>query len=305
MSPRSLVLLLICVSVSDLCAQDLEPRRWSHLPTNINIAGTGLVATDGDIHFDPVQRIEDAQFEMYSVAKNYVHSFEFLGKTSRLEFRVPYSMGRWEGVVNGNYVSTRRHGFSDPRARFAMNLIGAPPLKGAEYLQYRAANTTNTVVGAALVVTLPLGEYNSQRLINLGGNRTVYRPQLGVLHIRGSWQFELTTTLSIFEDNDDFFGGTVIKQDPMWFFEGHIVRTFSKGRWLGLSSGYSYDGESSVNGIAQNNDEHTRYLALSYGMPISKSQSIKLTYLNADTNVLIGNSLDSVILSWSVNWLSK
>lgn len=285
--------------------QDLEPRRWSHLPINLHVAGTGLVFTDGDIHFDPVQRIEDAKFEMVSLAGSYVRSFEFLGKSSRIEYRVPYSMGRWEGVVNGNHVSTRRHGFSDPRIRFAMNLYGAPPLKGAEFMQYRASHTTNTIVGAAFSVTLPLGEYYSERLINLGGNRYIYRPQMGVLHQRGPWQFELTTTLSFFENNDDFFGGSVVKQDPMWFFEGHVVRTFEKGKWLGLSAGYSYDGESQINDVSQRNTDHTRYAALSFGMPISKAQSVKLTYLNADTNVFIGNSINSLIFSWSINWFSN
>ena len=286
-------------------SQDLEPRRWTHLPTNLNVAGTGLVATDGDIHFDPVQRIENAKFEMYSLAGSYIKSFEFLGKTSRIEFRTPYSMGRWEGLVNGNYASTRRHGFSDPRIRFAINLVGAPPLKGPEFMQYQASHTTRTIVGAALSVTLPLGEYNSERLINLGGNRFIYRPQIGVLHQRGPWQYEVTTTLSIYEDNDDFFGNAVVTQDSMWFLEGHIIRSFAKGRWLGLSGGYSYDGESQINGVPQRNDDHTRYVALSFGMPISKSQSVKLTYLNAETNVVIGNSIDSLIFSWSVNWFSN
>jgi hypothetical protein len=50
------------------------------------------------------------------------------------------------------------------------------------------------------------------------------------------------------------------------------------------------------------NDDRTKYFALSFGMPISRQQSMKLTYVNADTNVVIGSSSDSLILSWSMNW---
>lgn len=305
MNARLWVVMFFLLPCHSIWGQDLEPRRWTHLPINMNVAGAGVVATDGVIHFDPVQRIENAKFELYSIAESYVRSFEWLGKTSRIEFRVPYSMGRWEGLVNGEYVSTRRHGFADPRVRLAVNLIGAPPLEGAEFMQYRASHTTSTIVGAALSVTLPLGEYNSARLINLGGNRFVYRPQIGVLHQRGPWQFELTSTVSFYENNDDFYGGSVVEQDHMWFFEGHVVRTLAGGKWLGLSGGYSYDGNTQVNGVVQHNDDHTRYWAFNFGMPLSKTQSVKLTYLNAETNVLVGNDFESLILSWSINWFSN
>ena len=72
-----------------------------------------------------------------------------------------------------------RHGFDDPRLRLSVNFIGAPALKGKAYQAYRAAHPVNTVVGAALAVRLPLGEYKKDKLLNLGENRFVFRPQLG------------------------------------------------------------------------------------------------------------------------------
>jgi len=272
---------------------------------DMNVVGSALIATQGDIFLDPVLRIEDADFELYSIGASYIRTFEWLGKSSRIDFRVPYSNGRWEGIVNGSDVSTRRHGFGDPRIRFSMNLYGAPPLKGKPFMEYRVGNPISTTVGAALSVTLPLGEYYPDRLINLGGNRYIVRPQLGVLHTRGPWQFEATTTIAFFENNDEFFGGATLEQDPLWFFEGHIVHSFSRNRWMSLSGGYSYEGEGQLNGNSQNNQQRTRYWALSFGMPISRTQNIKLTYIDARTNVIVGSSSDSLILSWSMNWFSN
>lgn len=295
----SLVALLVC---ADVFAQDLEPRRWTHLPIGLNVFGSGVGWTTGDITLDPVLHIEDGKVAMYTLGANYVHSFELLGKSSRIDFRLPYASGHWQGVRDGVHVSTRRQGFMDPRIGFAMNLYGAPPLKGQEFIAYRGSHPVNTIVGVALSMSPPWGEYYPDRLINLGNNHWVIRPQLGVLHQRGPWQFEMTGTVVFYQDNDDFFGGQTLEQDPLGFLELHAIRAFSRGRWASLSTGYSYGGETTINGRPSHNDERTRYWALGHGMPISPSQSIKFTYVNADTNVYIGQSTNSLLFSWSMNW---
>jgi hypothetical protein len=295
-------LALLWFIAAEGSAQDLEPRRWSHLPTGMNVIGANTVWTDGEIFVDPVIRLENVTFERYALASTYVRTFEWLGKSSRVDFALPYVAGRWEGLLDGDYVSTRRHGFSDPFVRFSMNLYGAPPLKGVKYVQYRASHPVTTTVGAALAVTLPFGEYYEDRLINLGNNRYVVRPQLGVLHQRGPWQFEVTTTVSYYQDNDEFYGGTRLEQDTMWFFQGHVIRALSRNMWVSASGGFSYGGESQIDGVAKDNDDHTRYLSLSFGMPITTQQSLKISWVSADTNVLIGARSDSLVLGWSLNW---
>lgn len=297
----ALMALLSCCA-ADASAQDLEPRRWSHLPTGMNVIGASTVWTDGEIFSDPVARLQDATFERYTLSSSYVRTFAWLGKSSRIDFALPYVAGRWEGLLDGDYVSTRRRGFSDPLVRFSMNLYGAPPLKGMQYVRYRGSHAVTTTVGAAVAVTLPFGEYYGDKLINLGNNRYVVRPQLGVLHQRGPWQFEVTTTVSFYEDNDDFFGGARLEQDAMWFFQGHVIRSLPRNMWVSASGGFSYAGESAINGVAKDNEDHTRYWSLSFGMPITTQQSVKITWINADTNVIVGSRSNSLVLGWSLNW---
>ena len=47
--------------VREVCAQalaqDLEPRRWAHIPVGTNIGGVGYAFTAGDLEFDPVLEI--------------------------------------------------------------------------------------------------------------------------------------------------------------------------------------------------------------------------------------------------------
>jgi hypothetical protein len=294
--------LLLLLAAGDCIAQDLEPRRWSHLPVGLNVLGVGAGRTDGDIFFDPVLLIEDATVELNAGGVSYVRSFEWLGKSSRFDVTMPYARALWEGLLDGEYASRRRSGFADPRVRLSMNLYGAPPLSGKAYMQYRQNNPVNTTVGVALDVVLPLGEYNSEWLLNLGNNRYVFRPQLGVLHQRRKWQFEVTGSVFLFQDNDEFWRGTRLEQDPLWFLQGHVIYAFKPGWWASLSGGYAFDGEATVNGVPKNNGARSSYWALSLGMPLGARQALKVTWVTADTHVRAGVNSDSLLAAWSINW---
>ena len=65
-----------------------------------------------------------------------------------------------------------REGLADPWLRLSVDLVGAPALKGKEYLDFRSANPVSTVVGVAVAVMLPLGEYMADKLLNLGQTRS-------------------------------------------------------------------------------------------------------------------------------------
>jgi len=295
----TLVALLVLPAI-DCRAQDLEPRRWSHLPTGLNVVGVGLNKIDGDILLDPVLRAEDVTFELYGVGVRYVRTFDWLGRSGRIDTVLPYATGRWEGTVDGNYRTLRRHGFGDPLVRASIILYGAPALSPKELGQYVLENPVRTSIGAGLQVVMPLGQYTNQRLFNLGANRFVISPQLGILHQRHRWQFELTGSVFIFQDNDDFWRGTYLEQDPLWFIQGHVVYGFRPDWWVGVSGGFAYGGESFVDGQPKNNDARSGYHAVSFGMPLAPRQSLKFTWIVAETHVRIGADSEGFNASWSI-----
>jgi len=297
-----LTLLLQVGPDGSALAQDLEPRRWTHLPVGMSVLGVGTGWTAGDILFDPVLLIEDATFDLYVAGLGYSRAFDLLGKTARLDATLPYAAGRWEGLVNGEYTVVRRRGFADPTLRFSVNLYGAPALKGDAYLAYRRANPVNTTVGAAVAVIMPYGQYYGDKLINLGSNRWIVRPQIGVLHQRRQWQFELTGSVFLFQTNHEFWQGRVREQDPLWFAQAHAIRSFKPGWWASFSTGFALGGQSTINGSRKEDDGRSRYFALSLGMPVGKNQSLKFTYLTSDTNIAVGSNTNALLVGWSINW---
>ena len=86
-----------------------------------------------------------------------------------------------------------------------------------------------TILGVALEVTVPVGEYHEEKLINLGTNRWTFRPQIGVVHSWGKWAAELTGSAFFFTDNDDFYQNTAREQDPLLALQGHLIYTFRAG----------------------------------------------------------------------------
>jgi hypothetical protein len=278
-------------------AQDTEPRRWAHIPTGVNFANFGYAYTNGDIYLDPVLRIEDGTFELHTGVLGYIRTFSVAGKSARVDFTLPYSAGRWEGLVNGEPTHIRRRGPGDARMRFSMLLYGGPAQTPQEFA---TSPHSNTVVGAAIAISMPTGDYNSGRLINLGSNRWLIRPQMGVTHSRGKWTGELTGSVYFFTDNNHFWQETRLESDPMFAAQAHLIYTFRPGLWASISTAYGWGGESTINGDAKNNPAGNWLTSLSLGLPISRTQGIKFSWVRGRTQRLTGADIDSLVMGYSV-----
>ena len=279
-------------------AQELEPRRWAHVPVDTNFFGAGYVRTDGDVLFDPVLRIEDATVSINSIIATYLRSFDWSGRTARFDIRVPYQKATWKGLLDGAPAKVVREGLGDPRIRLSVNFIGAPSLKGKVFQAYRASRVVNTVVGAALAITLPLGLYKEDKLLNLGQNRFTIRPQIGVVHTRGSWSFELTGSVFFYSDNEEFFNGSKREQDPLYALQAHIVRNFSRGIWVSLGAGTVRAGQSSINGEEKDDQKEDSLYALSAGMAVSRTSSVKIAYAKGRTHKEVGSDADNIAVAY-------
>jgi hypothetical protein len=297
-----LVPLLVIASALVAQAQVLEPRRWSHLPTNSNFGGAGYAYMEGDLSFDPVIKVEDAEVEMHTLAFKYIRTFSLLGHSAHIDVSDAYQNGTWKGILDGEAARADRSGMTDPILRVAVNLYGGPPLKGKEFAKYRAGLEKETIVGAALAVHVPLGEYLDDKLINIGTNRFTIRPQLGVIHNRGKWGFELTGSAWIFTDNNDFFGGKKLEQDPLFAIQGHVVYTFRPGLWVAGGLAYGVGQKSTVDGVRKDDQKGNIVFGCSTGYSITRNFGVKIGYLGTRSQENTGIDFDSLIVGTSFSW---
>lgn len=298
---RKIFVLFFVTSVPVSYAMELEPRRWSHLPVDSNFGGVGYAYTEADIFFNPVLKLTDADVKKDTWMGKYIRSFEMFDKSARIGIAQAYQEGKWKGLLDGNPASVSRHGLSDTFARLAVNLYGAPPLKGKEFVQYRTNADVETIVGAAFVVRLPTGDYMDDKLINLSDNRYAFQPQLGAVHTRGKWSAELTGQAAFYTDNDDFFNGNTLEQDPLYFIHGHIVHTFKPGVSATASLGIDYGGETSVNGVNSDDKKKDIGWAVSFSYPIER-YLFKIAYIGTRTKENVGFDSDTVSAGFSWHW---
>lgn len=281
-------------------AQDIEPRRWTPLPLGTHVMGVGYVHTNGKIFFDPVLQVEDVTFNNNAFALQYIQPIKIGSKVARLDVLLPLSFAHWEGLVAGVPTSVKRNGFADPRIRFSMNLVGMSAMTPKEMRDYIKANPKRTSFGASIAVTLPLGQYFDEKLLNLGQNRFIFRPQIGMVHHWGKWSYELTTSMLLFTNNTNFANGKTRKQNPVFALQTHLIRQIKPRVWASLSLGYGLSGQSIVNNQPNRDNRSDVLGAFSLGFVLAKKQSLKISYLRTETLNDIGANLNSYVVGWSI-----
>jgi hypothetical protein len=297
---RLLLLITLLFSGIHSFSQDVEPRRWTTLPLGIKILGAGYGNTSGEIFFDPVLQAEDVTVKANAFIVQYVHPFKLGNKLARVDVYVPYNIAKWEGLVQGVPTTVKRDGFADPRIRLSVNLIGPNAMNPKELFEYFKSHPTYTTVGASIAVVLPLGQYYEDKILNLGQNRLVFRPQVGLLHNWNNWSFELSSSVFFFTQNPNFISGNQRKQKPIFAFQTHLIKKFKSKVWASLSGGYGIGGRSIVN-EASNEDQRGNFLAsFSLGMPITKKQAVKAAFITSQTLKDIGSDTNSIVLAWSL-----
>ena len=246
--------------------------------------------------------LDDVNMEMETFPLKYLRSAEMLGKSARFDVWQSYQHARWNGTLDGVPASTSRSGWSDISLQLAVNVIGSPPVEREEFAQYGAATPVETIVGLAKVVQIPTGHYINDKLLNLGSNRYTFRPQIGMVHNRNKWSFESTVSAWIYTDNDDFFSGNDLEQDPFYTLEGYVNYTFRPGLWAGTGLGYGIGSTTTINGINKNDERENLGWEASLGYPVSKRVGIKLAYIGIRTQVPVGADSDSLAAAMSIFW---
>lgn len=280
--------------------QDIEPRRWNPLPLKSNVIGVGYANTTGDIIFDPLLQAEDVTVKVNTLVATYIRPFRIGNKLARFDIVIPYNNATWKGLLSDVPTSVHRDGFSDPRIRMSINLLGAPAGSLKEIQEYFSTHPVNTTLGVSLAVTLPFGQYYEEKLINLGQNQLVFCPQVGIVHNWKKWSYELTGSVIFYTKNHNFSNGKDKILDPIYALQTHLIRTFKPRYWASVSLSYGLGGKSVVNRQPNNDERGDVQAALSFGFPIFKNQSIKVAYIRSETLKDLGSNLNVLGVGWSI-----
>lgn len=296
------ILILFCLFFLSRqgIAQEIEPRRWSSLPLGTNVVGAGYAHTFGDIFLDPLLQAEDVSVTVNTFVVSYARPFKLANKLARIDATIPYAIARWNGLLAGEPTTVNRNGFIDPKIRLSVNLLGPPPSGPKELKEYLIDHPVNTTLGISIALTLPLGQYYENKLLNLGQNQFIIVPQLGFVHNWRKWSYEFTGSAVFYGENPNFYGDKKKKQDPTLAFQTHLIKQFKPRYWASISASYGLGGQSVVNRQPNADNRQDLQGAFSFGFPVSKYQGMKIAYVRSETLRDIGSNLNILIVGWSL-----
>jgi hypothetical protein len=293
----ALLMLACLLAASPARAQDIEPRQYSNTPVGVNFLISGYAYTQGGVSFDPALPITNPDLNTSSAVLGFARSLDFWGRSGKVDFVAPYTWLSGSAELDGEPVSRRVSGFADPRFRLSVNLYGAPSLTMKEFPAFHQ----DLIVGAALQVSVPWGQYDDTRLVNIGTNRWFFKPSLGVSKAVGPWILEATAAVTLYTDNTDFYGGKTREQDPLYAAEAHVIRSFSYGIWGSIDATYFTGGSTTIDGVAKRDLQRNWRVGATLALPVNKRNSVKL-YGSSGVSARTGNDYDLVGVAWQYRW---
>jgi hypothetical protein len=285
------------VSVSSLRAQSIEPRAYSNAPVGMNFFIAGYAETRGGIAFDTALPITDPQLETSSLVLGYARALDFWGKSGKFDIIVPYTSLEGSAIHKDEPVTREIKGFGDPLLRVSVNFLGAPALGPAEFKSYHQ----DLIVGASLQVSVPAGQYDETKLVNLGSNRWFFKSEVGASKAWGPWIVELKSAVTLFTDNDSFFNGKKREQDPLYSLQAHAIYNFGPGIWGSVDATYFTGGRTTIDGILNNDLQQNWRLGATLALPFDARNSIKF-YASSGVSARTGNSFDLLGVAWQYRW---
>jgi Putative MetA-pathway of phenol degradation len=254
-------------------AQSLDPRAYSNLPLGLNVLLAGYAHSQGEVAIEGLP-LQDGRTRVHVLPVGYVRSLDVFGSSGNVAVLLPLVDLTATGSLNGVTEARREvSGLADPTLRLAVNFYGAPALRPKEFGLWRQ----DLIVGASVAITAPLGQYDEERLINIGSNRWSIKPELGMSQAFGQWTIELATGVTWFTRNDEFFNGNVRRQDPIYSAQMHLTRQLGPGRWGAFSATYYDGGRNSINGVERDQKLGGTRLGLTVSLPVDRQNSIRLS----------------------------
>jgi hypothetical protein len=289
--------LIILSGFSLVNAQELEPRAYTNLPVGLNFVVAGYSYSSGGVLFDPAIPLENASITTHSSLFAYARSIKVGKMSGKVDAILPYAWLSGSADFMGVRGYREVSGLADPRVRMSVIFIGGPALPLSGFKDYKQ----NFVMGASLQVYLPLGQYDPDKLVNLGTNRFTFKPEIGISKTIKQIILELAVAGQFYTVNNNYFNGQTMSQAPIGSVQGHVNYNFRGGIWAALDGTFYWGGRSTIDGVEGNNLQENSRLGLTLAVPFGIHHSVKLN-LSTGASTRTGTDFDAVTLAWQYRW---
>ena len=264
--------VLACALEQAATGQSIEPHAYSPAPVGTNFIVIAGAHAHGPLETDPALPLSRIDLKAKGVLMGYSRVFGVLGKSAKFDVVVPYGTLTGKATFLGTPAERRVTGFSDPAARVTVLFHGAPAMTTPEFMRYRQ----DFLVGASVQLSIPVGNYDRAKLLNLGSHRSSIKPEFGISKRWGHWTLETATGVTFFGDNNAFLGDHRRAEKPIYSAQAHLIYELSAGAWLAANLSYFTGGETSIDGINKGALAHNWRAGLIAAVPLWPRISVKV-----------------------------
>jgi hypothetical protein len=276
-------LFVLLIQAVPVLAQELAPRVYWPAPEGTTILSVGYTYVSGDIAADPTLPVTALDSKIHTGLIGFRHTLDLFGRSSNIVFEVPYTEAETTGKSRtGDLQDVSYHGLGDVQATLSVNLVGAPSLTGEDFAKLR--RNPHPILGASLKVLAPTGDYDADKLLNVGTNRWAMRAELGYIQpLKPKWLLEIEAGVWFFADNDNVRGFTR-EQKPIYAVDVHLVRRFDAGFWVSLDAVGYRGGRSTVGGQELDDIQRDSKAGFTFLYPFLAKHALKLSYSKGSLN---------------------
>ncbi|HJV36014.1 transporter [Geomonas sp.] len=260
-----------------------------------NLAGANAVTVwpifmDGNTNpLDPAFDIDpQADFSATVAILGYHKVFPLFGRSATASILLP--VGSIDASFTAGPLGTHQstNGYGDPMLQLDTNLIGGPALMSlADVVRYEPKFTLDLLTS----LSIPIGEYHSDKPLNMGQNRWFGRIGFPAMLTFGPWVPGQRTTLEVlpavwlFGDNDDAVNpstgatGQTKKNDPLLQLETHVTRDLTETLWGSIDSLWLWGGRPEISGVT-GDLVNSWGIGFTLGYKVTDNLSVNASYMS-------------------------
>jgi hypothetical protein len=178
---------------------------------------------------------------------------------------------------------------------FTVNLYGAPNIANF----YDVANyDPRLTVDVAALLTVPIGEYDEDKAVNIGQNRWWGRLGVPVVFYFGSYaplyrtSLEVTPSVLVFAKNDDYLGQD-LENDPLFQLEAHLTRDITRKFFAAIDFMWRNGFKSEINGDDAGDDLDLKTLGFTIDYMVNDNAGLRFSY---HSNFIDDDEMDADML---------
>lgn len=281
-------IIILCIflsnSINALRAQGDGPRAHLFAPTGVWAVNPKYLYLNQNLLPSGNILVDGADLSIHVFPTTFVHSFGI--KKRLLRFFAMANPGTLSANIDVEPLviseDLNASGFSDGFLALEVGIVGAPALNAFQFSQHQPKFSL-----MGYFRWWYSGTYNSQKLINLGTNRSTFEigttmaiPFHKNLKQNATW-LEIFPSVQFFTDNNDparSNTANTVKQAPLFLIENHLTHNFTKKLWGGIDLRYQFGGETEADGVSDGNNLNILGGGLNVGYQIISPLSVYAGY---------------------------